>query len=96
MKRLLLIGAAVLLFAVGLYFALSRIKGKWAGVDATVVEKFARKAGRAPREPFINTDQGDLLLFFFLGAGTVGGFVGGYFFREIFPPRKEGDDASDV
>lgn len=96
MKRLTWIGAVVLLFAVGLYFGLARFKGKWVGVDETVVEKFAREAGHAPRTPFINTDQGDLLLFFFLGAGTVGGFVGGYFFREIFPPRKEGDDASDV
>jgi hypothetical protein len=35
----------------------------------------------------INTDQGDLLLFFFLVAGTVGGFVAGYCFRELFPPK---------
>ena len=60
---------------------------KWSGVDETVVEKFARDAGRPPREPFINTDQGDLLLFCFLVAGAIGGFIAGYFFRALFPPR---------
>lgn len=67
---------------------------KWPGVDETVVEKFAKQAGRPPREPFINTDQGDLLLFVFLMAGVIGGFVGGYYFRELFPGdrRRNGND----
>ena len=60
----------------------------WSGVDETVIEKFAEKAGRTAREPFINTDQGDLLLFVFLLAGIVGGFIGGYNFRILFPPRQ--------
>ena len=60
----------------------------WSGVDETVIEKFAEKAGRTAREPFINTDQGDLLLFVFLLAGIVGGFIGGYNFRTLFPPRQ--------
>jgi cobalt/nickel transport system permease protein len=68
-----------------------RAGGKWDGVDVSVVEKYAREAGRPPREPFINTDQGDLLLFVFLIAGVVGGFTGGYFFRELFPPRRKRD-----
>jgi hypothetical protein len=59
----------------------------WSGVDEAVIEKFAEKAGRPAREPFINTDQGDLLLFVFLIAGIVGGFIGGYNFRVLFPPR---------
>lgn len=58
----------------------------WAGVDETVVEKFAHEAGRPPREPLINTDRGDLLLFVFLTAGAVGGFVAGYCYRALFPP----------
>lgn len=61
----------------------------WAGVDETVIEKFAEKAGRPAREPFINTDQGDLLLFAFLLAGAAGGFAAGYWFRALFPPRRE-------
>ena len=40
------------------------------------------------REPYINTDQGDLLLFLFLLAGAIGGFIIGYTFRGLFPPRN--------
>jgi hypothetical protein len=58
----------------------------WDGVDKTVVEKFATEAGHPPRPPYINTDQGDLLLFLFLLAGAVGGFVAGYAFRALFGP----------
>jgi ABC-type cobalt transport system substrate-binding protein len=61
----------------------------WAGVDETVIEKFAEKAGRPAREPFINTDQGDLILFVFLLAGAVGGFAAGYWFRVLFPQRRK-------
>ena len=89
MKKALLYSALVLLLAVGVYFGLTRAAHKWSGVDDTVVEKYAREAGHPARDPYINTDQGDLLLFFFLIAGIVGGFVGGYCFRELFPPRKE-------
>ncbi|MBI5026133.1 MAG: cobalt transporter [Nitrospirae bacterium] len=60
---------------------------KWPGVDETVVEKFAKEHGREAKEPFINTDQGDLLLFVFLIAGTVGGFIGGYYWRILMVER---------
>lgn len=60
---------------------------KWSGVDETVVEKFASEAGRKAWVPFINTDQGDLLLFVFLLAGVVGGFVLGYFYRKLFSKK---------
>ncbi|MEW6713597.1 MAG: cobalt transporter [Nitrospirota bacterium] len=56
---------------------------KWGGVDESVVEKYAEEHGRTAREPFINTDQGDLLLFVFLLAGAVGGFAGGYYWRML-------------
>jgi cobalt/nickel transport protein len=68
----------------------------WSGVDETVIEKFAEKAGRTAREPFINTDQGDLLLFVFLVAGIVGGFIGGYNFRALFPPKRRGEEKQRV
>jgi hypothetical protein len=61
----------------------------WSGVDETVIEKFAEKAGRPAWKPFIDTDQGDLLLFVFLLAGAAGGFAAGYWFRILFPPRRE-------
>jgi hypothetical protein len=66
----------------------------WPGVDEAVIEKFAVKAGRPAREPFINTDQGDLLLFVFLAAGIVGGFIAGYNFRVLFPPKQRSEEGT--
>lgn len=67
-------------------------EGKWAGVDESVVEKVAKEHGREAWEPFINTDQGDLLLFVFLIGGAVGGFVMGYYWRGIFDSRKSASE----
>ena len=96
MKNALVILAVVALL---LAVAASQSGGaaSWPGVDEAVIEKVAEKAGRPAREPFINTDQGDLLLFAFLLAGIGGGFVAGYNFRTLFPPRhrkREGQEAS--
>jgi cobalt/nickel transport protein len=66
-------------------------QSSWEGVDKTVVEKVAEQAGHPAREPYLNTDQGDLLLFLFLLAGAVGGFIAGYTFRSLFPPGKTDD-----
>lgn len=63
----------------------------WKGVDETVVEKFAEKAGRPATEPLLNTDRGDLLLFLFLLSGAIGGFIAGYAFRALFPPKARQD-----
>ena len=52
-------------------------------VYEAVVEKVAKEHGREAREPFINTDQGDLLLFVFLIAGTIGGFAAGYYWKDL-------------
>lgn len=68
----------------------------WSGVDETVIEKFAEQGGRSARTPFINTDQGDLLLFVFLLAGIAGGFVAGYAYRTLFPPQRRGSKETDV
>lgn len=56
----------------------------WQGLDEAVVERFAAEAGRHPRGPLIPTDQGDLLIFVFLVAGLVAGFVIGYNWRLVF------------
>ncbi|MEI8235163.1 MAG: hypothetical protein WCH57_10825 [Verrucomicrobiota bacterium] len=66
-----------------------QVTPKWEGVDDTVVGKYAKEAGRPPQKAYIDTDRGDLLLFFFLIAGISGGFLGGYCFRELFPPEKK-------
>jgi hypothetical protein len=62
---------------------------RWPGVDESVVEKFARDHGREAREPLINTDQGDLLLFAFLLAGTAGGFAAGYYWRVLLEGKAK-------
>ncbi|MDR4504343.1 MAG: hypothetical protein MRK01_06055 [Candidatus Scalindua sp.] len=62
---------------------------KWTGIDVSIVGKYAEKYGRPPREPYINTDQGDLLLFVFTFFGLVGGIVIGYNFRKLFVEEKD-------
>jgi membrane protease YdiL (CAAX protease family) len=64
-------------------------EGPWGGVDVTVIEQYAIDAGREAREPFINTDQGDMLLFVFTLGGAVGGFVMGYFWRRLVSEKPE-------
>lgn len=63
--------------------AVSASEEKWPGVDKAVVENIAKEHGREAGKPLINTDQGDLLLFAFLLAGTVGGFAAGYNWRKL-------------
>ncbi|MEK6727328.1 MAG: hypothetical protein AABY28_01480 [Candidatus Omnitrophota bacterium] len=86
LKRLLLFLIPAFLLLVGAH---QKAKAQnWAGVDETVVEKFAEEGGRKPWKPFINTDQGDLLLFAFLLAGCAGGFVFGFYWRILFCEKK--------
>jgi len=61
----------------------------WVGVDEGVVEKVAAEYGRHAWKPFINTDQGDLLLFVFLLAGTAGGFLLGFCWRKLFVEKGD-------
>jgi len=78
--------AATVIFLV-ILFMLSNLsiaiadQEKWTGVDESVVQKIAKEHGREAHTPLINTDQGDLLLFVFLLAGTIGGFTAGYYWR---------------
>ena len=86
MKRNVITAFAIVASAAALVYALTLTGGeKWDGVDETVVEKYAVQAGHPPRHPLINTDKGDLLLFFFLVAGTCAGFLAGITFKEVFP-----------
>lgn len=94
MKNLLIGFVTALVLAAGLWLGLSRSDARWAGVDETVVAKLAEQAGRPPQRPIIGTDRGDLPLFFFLVAGAVGGFVGGYYFRGLFTPALGRDSTA--
>jgi cobalt/nickel transport protein len=66
-----------------LFTSVAVAEEKWQGVDESVVKKIAKEHGREAKEPLINTDQGDLLLFVFLVAGTLGGFIAGYSWRKL-------------
>ncbi len=85
MKRKILCSAAMLLI-LPIWVGTALPESKWPGVDEAVVQRFAQEANRTPREPWIRID-GDLLIFVFLLAGAAGGFVGGYYFRTLFPPK---------
>jgi len=93
MKKMLI--PILVLSALGIvvgWVALNK-EAQWSGVDETVVKKFAEESGRPPAESFI---RGDALLFFFLIAGTVGGFVAGYYYRGLFPPDRKVGNQYDV
>ena len=64
-------------------------EGKWTGIDVSIVGKYAEKYGHPPRKPYINTDQGDLLLFVFTFSGLIGGIIIGYNFRKLFVEGKD-------
>jgi ABC-type cobalt transport system substrate-binding protein len=91
MKKIWLASGLMILLAVGLYIGLRISDSKWVGVDESVVEKFAIEANRPPHEPLINIEHGDLPLLLFLLAGAAGGFIAGYCFRGLFPPKDKGD-----
>lgn len=83
-----LITALIMIFSVfHLPSSTYLLAADWGGVDESVVEKYAEEHGRIAREPFINTDQGDLLLFVFLLAGAIGGFAAGYYWRVLTENR---------
>ncbi len=82
----------ILFFLQAFAFSLSPLafsQQNWPGVDESVVEKYAKEHGREAKEPLINTDQGDILLFVFLIAGAAGGFIAGYSWRMLME-RKSG------
>lgn len=88
--KMKVIKTMLLIITVSGFFVSSAIAapGKWAGVDETVVEKYAQEHGRQARAPLINTDQGDLLLFVFLLAGSIAGFAAGYYWRMLIENKK--------
>jgi cobalt/nickel transport protein len=87
MRRIFLLLFTFLLFCAP--SAAAEERHKWPGVDEIVVEQFARDLGREPWDPFFDTDQGDLLLFFFALAGAVGGFIMGYCWHKVFVAKKD-------
>jgi len=89
MRRFFIAMAMLLLLSPAVLPAAEEEKPKWPGVDETVVGKYAEELGRPARDPFINTDQGDLLLFLFALAGGIGGFSMGYYWHKLFVAGKK-------
>ena len=89
--RIHLLVIALMLFAAGFMLRAAAPRGEenWPGVDKTVVEKVAKEHGREAKEPLINTDRGDLLLFLFLIAGAAGGFAAGYYWRVLVERKPD-------
>jgi ABC-type cobalt transport system substrate-binding protein len=87
MKKAFVIAGLLFALAVTVVASLADTDNKWPGVDDAVVKKFAEDAGRPAREPYLNFGEGDIQLFLFLIAGTVGGFVVGYYYRDLLAPR---------
>jgi hypothetical protein len=69
--------------------------GPWLGVDEAVIGRFAREAGHAEARPVIDLVQGDALLFAFLCAGLIAGFVLGFFGRAVFAPGAESPESAE-
>jgi len=81
----LMIILPTLLFVV-YFFSLAPMP--WTGVDEAVVQKIAKEHGREAVAPLINPGSGDLLLFVFLVAGAVGGFVAGYCWLDLVKKKE--------
>ncbi len=61
---------------------------KWRGTDVVIEEVLQRYGARA-KEPLINTNQGDLILFVFALGGVSAGFVLGYQGRRVFVEMED-------
>jgi len=97
MKKVFIIWGLLFALTLPVYVSLAAADSKWPGVDEAVVKKFAEDAGRPARDPFLDFGEGDIQLFLFLIAGTVGGFVAGYYYRDLFAPRpKRAKNQSNV
>ncbi|MDO8488498.1 MAG: energy-coupling factor ABC transporter permease [Candidatus Omnitrophota bacterium] len=92
--------ASILLVSLILFancrFTYAAENAKWSGIDENVVERIAQEQGRPAWKPFINTDQGDLLLFVFLLAGAAGGFLMGYNYRKLFVEKGDKNVAGSI
>ena len=77
-----------LLFVLLLWFGINQTTTKWTGVDELVINQFAVKGGLHTQTGTPDEEESDeLLLSVFLLAGALGGFVTGYYFRELFPKK---------
>ncbi len=67
-----------------------REKGLWSDATDILSGKAADQAGREARDPFINTEQGNMLVFFFTLGGVAAGFIIGYNWRRLLAEKAKG------
>jgi len=77
------IGILVMAITGSVIFARVHEAGPWIDTTEAIAEQSAGAAGRQAAEPFINTDQGNMLVFFFTLAGVMAGTVIGYYWRKL-------------
>lgn len=60
-----------------------REEGQWSDATDVLSGRAATEAGRQARDPLINTEQGNMLVFFFCLGGVIGGLIIGYNCRRL-------------
>ncbi|OGO24978.1 MAG: hypothetical protein A2144_10290 [Chloroflexi bacterium RBG_16_50_9] len=89
--KVIAIGIAVLILVIAVVgsVALStnntvREEGLWSDATDVLSGQAAEQVGREARDPFINTEQGNMLVFFFCLGGVAAGSIIGYNWRRLF------------
>ena len=85
-QRYFLIPGAILLLVLFMTTAMPGMVAaeKWIGTDGLIEHKIVELGGPEAKEPLFNTDQGDLLLFFFALGGFAAGIIVGYNWHRLF------------
>jgi cobalt/nickel transport system permease protein/cobalt/nickel transport protein len=86
MKKFLILVSIFVIFSFAQAKENAQAKEKWTGVDEAIIEKYATQQGRPPRSSLLNI-EGDALLFTFILAGAIGGFILGYNWHRLFKTR---------
>jgi uncharacterized membrane protein len=90
------IGILVLAVTGSVILARAHEEGPWIDSTDAVSAQSASAAGRQAADPLINTDQGNMLVFFFTLAGVMAGSVIGYYWRKlIIGKEKEGKEQTN-
>jgi hypothetical protein len=64
-----------------------RENGIWSDATDVLSRKAAEQAGREARAPYINTEQGNMLVFFFCLGGVAAGSIIGYSWRSLLTEK---------
>lgn len=82
--------AVILVLAIvgSVLVATSHGAGPWIDTTDTIADTGASNIGRHATDPLINTDQGNMLVFFFTLAGVVAGSAVGYYWRKLMIEKE--------